>query len=160
MTSTTLTQETTFNAAVALSESLLQNDVSAAKAALSGATLQTALDGAYRGHHGRVVAAAASNNMAAESHRDALLALSRKLPTENFTRSDTTTMTLAGGRYVVAVAGTFGGSGLVTLVNAGGETLASFAADGTATLDLRYGVYNFTVTDTTGLTATVKNGAY
>src|SRR4051812_20370418 len=116
MTSTTLSQETAFNAAVLLSESTRQNDIGVAKATLSGSTLGTALDGADRGHHGRVVAAGTSNNMTTPGHREALLALNRKLPAENFTRSDTTTMTLVGGRYVIAVAGTFGEAGLVTLV--------------------------------------------
>lgn len=160
MTSTTPAQEAAFASAATLSESIRQADVGVANATLSGATLQAAIDGAHRGHHGRVVAAATLNNMNAPNHRQALLALNAKLPKENFSESDTTAFTLVGGRYVVAVTGTFGGSGLVTLVNAGGETFASFAANGTVTLDLKYGVYNFTVTDTTGLTAIVKNGVF
>ena len=159
MTTTTLAQETAFNAAVALSESVRQGDVGLAKAALVGAALQSAVDGASRGHRGRVVAAATLNNVVAPGHREALDALNRKLPAETFTRSDTTTMTLVGGRYVVAVAATFGATGL-NLVNAGGEVFASFAANGTATLDLRYGVYNWVLGDTTGLTATLKNAVY
>jgi hypothetical protein len=161
MATTLLSDVTAFQAAEAVSASILQNDIGVAKAAgLSFAALQTALDGAHRGHHGRVAAAAKSNNMAAPAHRDALIELDCKLPKENFSRSDATTMTLVGGRYIVTVAGTFGGSGLVTMVNAGGEVFASFAANGTATVDLKYGLYSFGITDTTGLTATVKNGTY
>lgn len=161
MTTTSLSDQVAFQASESVSLSILQNDIGVAKAAgLSSANLQTALDGAHRGHHGRVVAAARSNNMAAPGHRDALIALNAKLPSENFSESDTTAFTLVGGRYFVSVVGTFGGSGLVTLVNAGGEAFASFTANGSATLDLKYGVYNWTVTDTTGLTAVVKSGTY
>src|SRR4051812_32687854 len=75
MTTTSLSQETAFNAAVALSESTRQGDIGVAKAAYSGATLQIAVDGATRGHCGRVVAAATLNNVSAPGHREALDAL-------------------------------------------------------------------------------------
>jgi hypothetical protein len=160
MTTTTLAQTTAFRDALAVSESTLQNDIGVAKATLTGTTLQTALDGAYRGHHGRALAAATSNGMGVPAHREGLIALNRKLPKESFSRSDTTAFTLVGGRYAVAVVGTFGVAGLVTLVNAGSEVFASFTDNGTTVLDLKYGVYNWTVADTTGLTALIQNGSY
>jgi hypothetical protein len=157
--STTFAQEQAFAASVSLSEGIRQADAAAGRLNLTGANLQTALRSADRAHHARVVAAAGLNSMTAPNHHAALV--SDPAPQEAFTRSDTTAMILNGGRYIVAVAGTFGGGGgTVILADAAGNVFATFTDNGIAVVDLRYGTYAFALTNVTGLTATVKTGTY
>ena len=153
----TIAQQAAFDAAVALSQGMLQSHVGVAKATLTGTTLQTAIDGAYRGHHTRVVEAANAYGMNPSGSREALAVL--KLPIENVVSTDGTPFTLVGGRYFVSVSHTFEYSGFRTLVNADGEVFASFNDIGTQALDLKYGIYHWVVDDpqAPALTARVQS---
>ena len=127
--------------------------------ALSGAASAIAAKSADRANHGRAHAAAVANGMSAPGHREALLR--DRPPDESFTRTDTTTFLLTGGRYFVTVAGTFGeGGGTLTLVDANGDGFATFTDNGTATIDARYSTYHWTIDNVTGLSAVVKTAPY
>ena len=61
----------------------------------------------------------------------------------------------------MSASGTFGeGGGSVTLVDADGFAHASFTEAGSATADLRFGSYNFVLTNVTDLVAGVKSAPY
>jgi hypothetical protein len=156
---TTLAQQVAFTAAAKASQSTRQDHIAAAKLLTPYPTIAVAVRSADRAHHARVAAAAAANGMTAEPERLAVLA--DPAPQETFSETDTTSFTLVGGRYFVVVAGTFGeGGGTITLQDANSNIFATFTANGNATVDLRYGVYNFSVSNVTGLTASIKTGTY
>lgn len=154
MSTTTVAQKAAFDAAKNASEGRRQQDIGVAKATLTGADITAAIKSADRAHAARVYAAGLLNNVDANAFRQSFNW--NPPPPEAFTRTDSTTATLVGGRYIVSVVATFGGAGLVTFVNAGGDVLASFTANGQATIDVPFGVYNFTLSDTTGMTAGIR----
>ena len=145
----------TYATEVSVSESQRQSDVAAAEANFAGVT--KAIATADRAHFGRVLASAFKNSMNAPN----VLQAWRAAPPANdaHTATDTTTFHLDGGRYLVTATATWGG-GTVTLQDSLGATFATFTADGSVTVDLRYGTYALTIATATGVSVTVKTKPY
>jgi hypothetical protein len=148
-----------FEAARSRSLSAKQDDIATYKRLLTGAAAQIAIRSADRAHRGRDFAAARDNGMVWSTHWAALQL--DPPPPELFARTDSTAFPLAGGHYVVNVAGTFGeGGGTIELADADSNIFATFTDDGAATVDLRYGAFNFAVSNVTDLVAVIQNAPY
>jgi hypothetical protein len=98
------------------SEGQKQSDISAAYASLTGAAQANAVRSAERRHRARVWQAAGPNGMVATQEFAELQA--NRAPTENFTRTDTTTFNLLGWKYQIAIAANFGTFAASTVTNA------------------------------------------
>lgn len=142
---------------VSVSEGLRQSDITAALANFTGDDLPKAIKSADRSHLGRVLISAHTNSQPAGLALEAWRGFARA--DENHTATDTTSFHLEGGHYLVTATATWGG-GTVTLVDSNSNVFATFTANGSATVDLRYGTYALTIDTATGVSVTVKTTPY
>jgi hypothetical protein len=149
--------EAAFNASANTAEMERQGNFLAAE---TSGNFNKATESALHHYRAKVLLAAATNSMSAPNVLSAI-EQGPSRPQEAISRSDNTAFNLYGGRYVIAVAATWNDTGTVTLTDPNGAAIAVWSADGSKTLDLRYGEgWTFAIDTATGVTATVETGAY
>jgi hypothetical protein len=144
---------------ITASNGTLQDDMSRAMAAYTGAELGVAIRSAERAHRGRIFEATrAATGITATGEMNEIIRDPQR--NENVAATDATPFTLVGGRYIVSATATWNDTGTVTLQDAAGETFATFTDDGSATVNLRYATYSLAIDTAIDVSVTISRGSY